>query len=143
LFFRQRRAINAGIMKTKNEMAQLELAGLAVVEARDGGGVVAERMEAARVAADGNNGGVHRLRSKAEVASPVAKIGVEAAALEALLTFAQAARALGISLRQFRRLVDGGKVAFVKVSERSPRVRPSELQRFLDASIIKYSEVQS
>jgi excisionase family DNA binding protein len=63
--------------------------------------------------------------------------------LEALLTFDQAAEALGISLRQFRRLVDGGKVAFVKVSERSPRVRPSELQRFLDASAVKYSEEAS
>jgi excisionase family DNA binding protein len=41
---------------------------------------------------------------------------------EALMTFDQAAEALGISLRQFRRLVDSGKVAFVKVSERSPRV---------------------
>jgi len=63
--------------------------------------------------------------------------------LEALITFDQAAEALGISLRQFRRLVDSGKVAFVKVSERSPRVRPSELQRFLDASAVKYSEEAS
>jgi len=63
--------------------------------------------------------------------------------LEALLTFDQAAEALGISLRQFRRLVDGGKIAFVKVSERAPRVRPSELQRFLDASVVKYSEEAS
>jgi excisionase family DNA binding protein len=63
--------------------------------------------------------------------------------LEALMTFDQAAEALGISLRQFRRLVDGGKVAFVKVSERSPRIRPSELQRFLDASAVKYSEEAS
>jgi len=67
----------------------------------------------------------------------------EAGAVEALLNFAEAARVLGISLRQFRRLVDGGRVAFVKVSERTPRIRPSELQRFLDASAIKYSEVQS
>lgn len=58
--------------------------------------------------------------------------------MEALLTFAEAARVLGVSLRQFRRLVDAGRVAFVKVSERSPRVRPSELQRFLDASAVKY-----
>ncbi len=63
--------------------------------------------------------------------------------LEALMTFDQAAEALGISLRQFRRLVDGGKVAFVKVSERLPRVRPSELQRFLEASAVKYSEEAS
>lgn len=63
--------------------------------------------------------------------------------LEGLLTFGQAAETLGISLRQFRRLVDSGKVAFVKVSERAPRVRPSELHRFLEASAIKYSEVKS
>ena len=64
--------------------------------------------------------------------------------LESLVTFAQAARFLGISLRQFRWLVDGGKVAFVKVSEeRSPRIRPSELQRFLAASVVKYPEVKS
>lgn len=64
-------------------------------------------------------------------------------AIERLLTFAEAAKVLGISLRQFRRLVDAGKVAFVKVSERAPRVRPSELQRFLHASAVKYSEVSS
>jgi excisionase family DNA binding protein len=63
--------------------------------------------------------------------------------LEVLLTFGQAAESLGISLRQFRRLVDSGKVAFVKVSERAPRVRPSELQRFLEASAVKYSEEAS
>jgi excisionase family DNA binding protein len=63
--------------------------------------------------------------------------------LEALLTFDQAAEALGVSLRQFRRLVDSGKVAFVKVSERAPRVRPSELHRFLEASAIKYQEEAS
>jgi excisionase family DNA binding protein len=73
----------------------------------------------------------------------VAPSGAGAGLVESLLTFAQAARALGLSLRQFRRLVDGGKIAFVKVSERSPRIRPSELQRFLAASIVKYSEVKS
>ena len=67
----------------------------------------------------------------------------EVGAVEMLLNFAEAARVLGISLRQFRRLVDGGRVAFVKVSERTPRIRPSELQRFLEASAVKYSEVQS
>jgi hypothetical protein len=63
----------------------------------------------------------------------------EVSGLEALLMFADAALSLGISLRQFRRLVDSGKIAFVKVSERVPR----ELQRFLDASMVKYSEVKS
>jgi len=60
--------------------------------------------------------------------------------MESLLTFVEAARVLGVSLRQFRRLVDGGKVAFVRVSTRSPRIRPSELQRFLNASAVKFSE---
>lgn len=64
-------------------------------------------------------------------------------AVESLCTFAEAARTLGISLRQFRRLVDGGRIAFVKVSEPSPRIRPSELQRFLAASVVQYSEVKS
>ena len=67
----------------------------------------------------------------------------ENAAMEPLCTFREAARVLGISLRQFRRLVDGGKIAVVKVSERSPGIRPSELQRFLAASVVKYSEVKS
>jgi excisionase family DNA binding protein len=73
----------------------------------------------------------------------VASSGAGAGLVESLLSFAQAAKSLGISLRQFRRLVDGGKIAFVKVSERSPRIRPSELQRFLAASVVKYSEVKS
>jgi excisionase family DNA binding protein len=72
-----------------------------------------------------------------------ASAGPRLGGLEALLTFDQASETLGISLRQFRRLVDSGKVAFVKVSERAPRVRPSELQRFLDASAVKYSEEAS
>jgi excisionase family DNA binding protein len=72
-----------------------------------------------------------------------APAGGEVSGLESLLTFADAALSLGISLRQFRRLVDSGKIAFVKVSERAPRVRPRELQRFLDASMVKYSEVKS
>jgi excisionase family DNA binding protein len=79
---------------------------------------------------------------KQAIAAP-AKVKRSAPGLEELLTFADAATVLGISLRQFRRLVDGGKIAFVKVSERSPRIPPSELQRFLAASVVKYSEVKS
>jgi excisionase family DNA binding protein len=89
-------------------------------------------------------------RDDAESAPPLstkrkgrAPAGGEVSGLESLLTFADAALSLGISLRQFRRLVDSGKIAFVKVSERAPRVRPRELQRFLDASMVKYSEVKS
>jgi excisionase family DNA binding protein len=82
-------------------------------------------------------------RPRAEKFSKAATNRSEAVPLEALLNFAEAAKLLRISLRQFRRLVDGGKITFVKVSERSPRVRPSELQRYLAASAIKYSEDQS
>ena len=82
-------------------------------------------------------------RASATEKSKTKRNAGEASAVEALLNFAEAARVLGISLRQFRRLVDGGRVAFVKVSERTPRIRPSELQRFLEASAVKYSEVQS
>ena len=82
-------------------------------------------------------------RARATEKSKTKRNGGEAGAVEALLNFAEAARALGISLRQFRRLVDGGRLAFVKVSERTPRIRPSELHRFLEASAVKYSEVQS
>jgi excisionase family DNA binding protein len=92
-------------------------------------------------------GNPDRVISRTKVANAprarVVELESEAGSLESLLTFAQAARTLGISLRHFRRLVDAGKVAFVKVSERSPRIRPRDLQRFLDASLIKYSEVQS
>jgi excisionase family DNA binding protein len=62
------------------------------------------------------------------------------AGCERLLTFGEAARVLGISLRHFRRLVDRGMVGYVRVSERSPRVRPSELRRFVGAAAIKHSE---
>ena len=75
--------------------------------------------------------------------SPASRQPREVGTVETLLNFAEAAQVLGISLRQFRRLVDAGKLAFVKVSERTPRVRPSELQRFLEASAVKYTEVQS
>lgn len=69
--------------------------------------------------------------------------GDKVVVLEKLLTFAEAARLLGISLRQFRRVVDGGKITFVKVSKRSPRIRPSDLRRYISASAVTYNEVHS
>jgi excisionase family DNA binding protein len=56
-----------------------------------------------------------------------------------LLTFAQAAEHLGISLRQFRRLVDGGKLPFVRIGQRTPRIRPADLKTYLDASVVSYA----
>lgn len=58
--------------------------------------------------------------------------------IETLITFGQAAERLHISLRQFRRLVDSGKLPFVRIGERSPRIRPSDLNRYLNASVIHY-----
>ena len=78
-------------------------------------------------------------RSNAACRSGTAPLTAAGNGLEPLLAFGEAARSLGISLRQFRRLVDGGRIAFVKVSERSPRVRPSELRRYLEASTVRYS----
>lgn len=48
-----------------------------------------------------------------------------------LLTFREAARVLSVSLRQFRRIIDDGRIAFVKVSPRAPRVRSDHLQAFI------------
>ena len=56
-----------------------------------------------------------------------------------LLTFKEAAMQLCISLRQFRRIVDEGRVAVIKISERTPRVRSSELERFLSSATVQRS----
>jgi len=55
------------------------------------------------------------------------------------VTFGQAAGLLRISLRQFRRLVDSGKVPYVKVSERSPRVRVEDLNSYLASVTVRHS----
>ncbi len=60
-----------------------------------------------------------------------------------LLTFKQAANILSVSLRQFRRFVDSGRIAFVRVSERSPRVRTSDIMKFVTGATVQRSpEVQ-
>ena len=130
-------------MKTGN-LAQLELDGVANgVDA----GAETESIDRGAIANASEANRVERMdvpmQERTRVVKRSGNSGSIAATVETLLTFAEAARVLGISLRQFRRLVDGGRVAFVKVSERTPRIRPSELQRFLDASAVKYSEVQS
>lgn len=51
-----------------------------------------------------------------------------------LLTYAQAAAFLQISLRHFRRLVDGGDIPYVQVSERTPRVQLSDIRKFVEAA---------
>ena len=53
-----------------------------------------------------------------------------------LLTLAETADCLGISLRQLRRLVDLGRVRCVTVSERCPRIRQTDLYAYLDSVVI-------
>lgn len=49
-----------------------------------------------------------------------------------LLTYAQAAQRLSLSLRHFRReLIDSGKIPFIEVAPRSPRVDPAELDAYM------------
>jgi excisionase family DNA binding protein len=98
-------------------------------------------VEALRVAPHERGEGSSACSRAKERRIVAANVNCAVPALEKLLTFSGAAEILGISLRHFRRLVDSGKLAFVKVSERSPRVRRSELERFLEASAVKYSEV--
>ena len=100
----------------------------------------AERAAPVLAAAPASGGGdVTTVRPKALRRTGTTPLTDAGNGLEPLLAFGDAARSLGISLRQFRRLVDGGRIAFVKVSARSPRVRPSELRRYLEASTVRYS----
>ena len=126
--------------------SQLELRGMVAGDdahaenptpANGNGGTVGAQIETRRAREGGSAS-----RTNATGKSKATRNAGEVGGVETLLNFAEAARVLGISLRQFRRLVDGGRVAFVKVSERTPRIRPSELQRFLEASAVKYSEAQ-
>jgi excisionase family DNA binding protein len=62
------------------------------------------------------------------------------AAIEPLLTFKQAADFWGISLRQFYRIVADGGVSVVRIGERSPRVSPSEIRRYLECHTENYGK---
>lgn len=50
-----------------------------------------------------------------------------------LLTYAEAAELLSISLRQFRRLKDERKIPVVQVSVRAPRVRAKDIEAYLES----------
>lgn len=60
--------------------------------------------------------------------------------LEPLLTFKQAADFWRISLRQFYRIVSDGGVPVIRIGQRSPRVSPSELRRYLEAHTENYGK---
>ena len=59
--------------------------------------------------------------------------------MQPLLTLKQTAEHLQLSLRQVRRLVDGGRIPVVKISERSPRVRMEDLTAFLASVMVRHS----
>lgn len=56
-----------------------------------------------------------------------------------LLTFQQAAAMLAISLRQFRRLIDSGRISVVRVSYRAPRVRLTDIEAFIASNTVIHS----
>lgn len=49
----------------------------------------------------------------------------------ALLTYEEAAKALGVSVRELRRLVSAGLVRAVRLGYRTVRFRPVELEKFV------------
>jgi excisionase family DNA binding protein len=61
---------------------------------------------------------------------------ITSAPIESLLTFPQAAKVLGISVRQFYRVVADGKMPVIMVSKRSPRVHPDALRRYLESCTV-------
>ena len=121
-------------MKTKNGIAQLELTGLAAVEAWDGGEVVAEREEAARaVVVGGNNDGGHCMAGSrtTKTASPAM------AGEPTIRKFSKAksvAAQLGICPRTIFRWADAGKIARHKVNARVVLFDEMEVAAFIESA---------
>jgi hypothetical protein len=136
LFFRQRGAINAGIMKTKSEVAQLQLTGLAVVEQRNGGADMAEQKRTAHVVAGGSNNGMHRT-----TVSRTPKTGLPvASAAPGIRKFSKAksvAAQLGICPRTIFRWADAGKIARHKVNARVVLFDEMEIATFIESARVQ------
>jgi excisionase family DNA binding protein len=58
--------------------------------------------------------------------------------LDALLTLEQASILLNVSIRQVYRLIAEGKFPVVMVSKRSPRLRPGDLQQYLESCTVQH-----
>jgi len=56
-----------------------------------------------------------------------------------LIKFKQAAGMLSISLRQFRRLIDSGRIPIIKVSDRAPRVRLADIEAYITSNTVTHS----
>jgi excisionase family DNA binding protein len=51
-----------------------------------------------------------------------------------LLSLDEVSKLLGVSLRQVRRYVDGGKLPVCRISERTVRIRPEDLASFVQGA---------
>ena len=58
--------------------------------------------------------------------------------VDVLLTYQAAAERLSMPLRSFRRLVDEGKLPSVRLRERTPRIRTSDLVRYVDSVTMRF-----
>jgi excisionase family DNA binding protein len=57
---------------------------------------------------------------------------------EPMLTLSATAKFLCVSLRQVYRLIADGKLPVVMVSTRSPRLRPSDLRKYLESCTVQH-----
>ena len=57
---------------------------------------------------------------------------------EPMLTLSATAKLLCVSLRQVYRLIAEGKLPVVMVSSRSPRLRPSDLRKYLETCTVQH-----
>jgi len=58
---------------------------------------------------------------------------VNSSNMRPLMSFAEAAKYLCVSTRQVYRLLEEGRIPVVKVGLRSPRIRPEDLEKYLDS----------
>jgi excisionase family DNA binding protein len=58
--------------------------------------------------------------------------------LAPLLTLSQASKLLNVSIRQIYRLIADGKIPVIMVGKRSPRLRPGDIQHYLESCTIQH-----
>ena len=58
--------------------------------------------------------------------------------IDALLTLDQTSKLLNVSTRQVYRLIAEGKFPVIMVGKRSPRLRPSDIQEYLQSCTIQH-----
>jgi excisionase family DNA binding protein len=131
-----------------NDPNQLELDAVTVAPAPDnrGGRPMDQAGNAGPAPIEPNGNRPARTRSRRSMAKKQTRVstpGVDIGTLEPLLTYKQAALALGASPRTIRRLVDEGKIAITVIRDGMPRIRPSDLRQYIDESVVKYTKEDS